>query len=265
MGFALACRRFGKSAAMSAADFAGDGPLVLLDFGVRAVRVAVLLGLWRMVLGRPGVETPMTLDTVLTYTLISEVFSAQLYARTGIVQAFWQGTIVMHYLRPQGLVAQFGAEMVGRWLPGLALFSLPLLLLAPLLGVDPRPHDGAALLAFALSLGLAVSAGMAIDFIAQAITVALDQPVWLIEFARSAITGLLSGAVIPLALLPWGLGAWFEWLPFASQAWAPLALYTGVGSAARLLALQAFWSALLWPLALWMWRANREKVVGYGG
>ena len=35
--------------------------------------------------------------------------------------------------------------------------------------------------------------------------------------------------MIPLALFPWGLGEWLEWLPFASQAWAPLALYTDSG------------------------------------
>jgi ABC-type uncharacterized transport system permease subunit len=76
---------------------------------------------------------------------------------------------------------------------------------------------------------------------------------------------VLSGAVVPLALLPWGLGGALEWLPFASVAWAPLAIYTGMGDATRLIALQAFWALALWPLAGWLWRANREKVVGYGG
>ena len=90
-------------------------------------------------------------------------------------------------------------------------------------------------------------------------------PVWLVEFARGAITGVLAGAVLPLSLMPWGLGNVLELLPFASLAWAPLAIYTGAGEPLRLFALQAFWSVALWPMALWLWRANREKVVGYGG
>ena len=53
---------------------------------------------------------------------------------------------------------------------------------------------------------------------------------------------MLSGAVIPLALLPWGLGDVLEWLPFASLAWAPLSIYTGIGDAPRLIALQVFWA-----------------------
>ena len=76
---------------------------------------------------------------------------------------------------------------------------------------------------------------------------------------------MLSGAVMPLALLPWGLGDVLAWLPFAAIAWAPLAIYTGIGDPPRLMALQVGWAFVLWPLAGWLWRANREKVVGYGG
>ncbi len=82
---------------------------------------------------------------------------------------------------------------------------------------------------------------------------------------RIAITGLLAGSVIPLALLPWGLGPIFELLPFATVAWAPLAIYTGLGEPLRLIGLQLFWAAVLWPLVFWAWSASREKVVGYGG
>jgi ABC-type uncharacterized transport system permease subunit len=32
-----------------------------------------------------------------------------------------------------------------------------------------------------------------------------------------------------------------------------------------LLVAQAGWAVALWPLTLWLWRANREKLVGYGG
>ena len=97
------------------------------------------------------------------------------------------------------------------------------------------------------------------------ITLALEQPIWLIVDVRRAIEGVLSGALLPLAMLPWGLGSVLEWLPFASMAWAPLAIYTGVSDAAPLLLGQAVWSLVLWPLGLWVWNASRERVVGYGG
>jgi ABC-type uncharacterized transport system permease subunit len=38
-----------------------------------------------------------------------------------------------------------------------------------------------------------------------------------------------------------------------------------MAEAPRLIALQLAWACVLWPLAGWLWRANREKVVGFGG
>ena len=71
--------------------------------------------------------------------------------------------------------------------------------------------------------------------------------------------------MIPLALYPWGLGDLFAYLPFAAMAWAPLALYTGTGNPLQLLGIQVFWAVVLWLLADWVWRANRERLVSYGG
>lgn len=241
-----------------------ESPVFLLDYLMRALRVAVLLALWRIVLGERA-ESPVALGSVLCYALLAELLADQLYVRTTLAEAFWQGTIAQNFLRPMPLVAQFAAEMLGGWCVNALLFSLPLLLVAPLLGVELQPASAAAGLLFAGSLLLAIVVGLAFDFITAALTVALEQPVWLMFWVRQATTVVLSGAVVPLALLPWGLGDALEWLPFASVAWAPLAIYTGIGEPARLLGLQLFWACALWPLAGWLWRANREKIVGHGG
>ena len=82
---------------------------------------------------------------------------------------------------------------------------------------------------------------------------------------RAAITLLLSGALVPLAFLPWNLGAVVQWLPFASLASAPLRIYTGTGDPGFLLVLQAVWAALLWGLAGWLWQRYRQHLVSYGG
>src|SRR5688500_12585442 len=106
----------------------GEGPLFLVDYALRLFRVVVLLSLWRAILGGSTQPTSMSLEAVLTYTLISEAFAEQLAVRTTISQAFWEGTIVMRFLRPMGLIRQFAAEMGGLWLVHFVLFSVPLLL-----------------------------------------------------------------------------------------------------------------------------------------
>jgi len=261
----LALRQVLATARLAALAGVLESPVFLLDYGLRLLRVAVLLALWRIVLGGAGAESPVALGAVLTYALLAEVFREQLSARTTIAEAFWQGTIAQHFLRPMALVVQFASEMLGGWIVNLALFSLPLLLAASLFGVDPWPATRASGLLFAASLALAICVGLAFDFIIAALTVALEQPVWLMQWVSQAVATVLAGAVIPLALLPWGMGDVLEWLPFASLAWAPLAIYTGIGDAPRLIGLQVFWALALWPLAGWLWRSNREKVVGFGG
>jgi ABC-2 type transport system permease protein len=253
-----------KTAAMSAGTV-GDSPLFLLDYALRLLRVIVLLSLWRAILGNSTATGAMPLGAVLTYTLIGEVFAYQLEARTSLPNAFWEGTIVLRFLRPMGLVRQFVAESGGVWLVHSALFSIPLLLLSPLLGVDPRPASPLAAVLFAVSLGLGILVGLAIEVLFAALTVAFEQPVWLVHQMRMAVGTLLSGSLLPLAYYPWGLGELFSWLPFASTAWAPLAIFTGAGDPLRLLLVQVGWVAVLWPLANRLWAANREKVVGYGG
>jgi ABC-2 type transport system permease protein len=207
----------------------------------------------------------MPLQAVLTYTLVAEVFAEQLNLRTTLNVAFWEGTLVIRFLRPMGLIRQLAAEMLGSWAVDFALFSLPLFLLAPVLGVDPRPANATAGILFGVSLALAVLVGLAMELFFGALVVALEQPNWIVEYMRTAIGTLLSGALLPLAYYPWGIGDLFAWLPFAAMAWAPLAIYTGSGNPATLLASQVLWIAVIWPLGNWLWNSNREKLASYGG
>ena len=257
----VALRRFGVTAMLAATSQLVEGPLFLIGYALRLARVAVLLSLWRLLLHGQGSVSGLTLRSVLTYTLIAEVFAV----RTGLQQALWEGTIATRMLQPMGLVGQFASDMCGRWCFGLLLFSLPLLACSSPLAVDPAPASPVAAGLFVVSLALGISVGLALEFIFGGLVVASDGAVWLIDRTRTALGTVLSGALVPLALLPWGLGTLFGWLPFAQVASAPLRSYTGTGAAGQLLAAQAGWSVALWPLAHWIWRANRKRLAAYGG
>ena len=258
-------RKYLKTAAMSATSIVGDSPLFMLDYLLRVLRVLVLLSLWRVVLGANGQAAGLTLGALLTYTLIAETFADPLNTRTNLDTALWEGSIATRFLRPMSMYGQFIAETVGRWVFGFVVFSLPLLCVAPLLGVNPLPASSTNAVLFILSLGLGVSVGLAIEFIFAAIIVRMDSSVWAVDRMRAAISTLLSGALIPLSLLPWNLGDVFGWLPFAAMASAPLRIYTGTGDPRMLLATQLGWSVVLWPIANWSWRVNRQRLVSYGG
>jgi|SRR5688572_1791895 len=257
--------KYTKTAWMEAGGHVNDSVLFVADYLMRFVRIAAILSIWRLVMDGRGTVNGLNIETVLTYALIAEVFAEQFAARTYIEHMVWQGKIATLLLRPVGLIPSLISESAGRWMVGFALCSLPLFLVAPLLGVNPLPVSGFHGLAFIVSLILAVAVGLAIDFIFCSIVVAMNTSIWITESFRAAIVVLFSGALIPLALLPWGLGRVFEWLPFAAMASAPLRIYTGTGNPLTLLALQFGWAIILWPAANWLWGAIREKLSSYGG
>jgi hypothetical protein len=60
-----------------------DSPLLLVDVALRLLRVLVLLALWRTLLATPdGAEPgPMSLATVLTYTVVVEQITSETAGR----------------------------------------------------------------------------------------------------------------------------------------------------------------------------------------
>lgn len=258
-------RKYWKTGAMAAATTAGDNPLFVLDYLLRFLRVVMLLSVWRAVFAGRGAVGGMELDCVLTYTLISSAFGQFVSFGTSLPNELWNGAVTMRFLRPMRVFGQCIAESLGGRAVNFALFSIPLLAIAPLLGVHAAPAGAIAGLTFFVSLALAVAIASAIELMFSSLVVLLENGEYSVNLVRSAIVTLLSGALLPLRLLPWGVGSVLEYLPFASMASAPLSIYTGVGSAGRLIMLQAAWVIVLWPLAAWAWRSQRERLVTYGG
>ncbi|NKB72235.1 MAG: hypothetical protein GKR89_34590 [Candidatus Latescibacteria bacterium] len=254
-----------KTALLAATGQASDNWLFLLNYSLRLLRVLVLLALWRIILAGRGPVGGMSLDQVLTYTLVAAAFADQLPPRTALQEALWDGSIANRFLRPVNLLAQFAAESVGLWAFNFCFFSLPLLAGAYWLGVNPWPASPAAGLAFLFSLTLSIGVGLALEVWFAALMIRMDGALHSVLKLREAMVPLLSGAFLPLALMPWGLGEIFTWLPFAAAASAPLRLYTGSGEVGPLLLLQAVWCLLLWGVARLLWSRERENLVIHGG
>jgi len=261
-----ALHKYRITANMAAKSYMGDSPHFLLTSLLRLIRVAILLSLWRVLLKNIPIVNGMTLPALLTYTLIAEVFAEQMTARTGIEDLIWSGTITTRFLQPLPLAGIVTAEMWGRWRVGFWTVTVPLLLLSPLLGISPLPAQGVlGGLLFLLSLALAVVVGLALDTIFAAILIVWGGNVWILADLRNAVATLLTGAFLPYALMPFGLGEVFAWLPFAAMASAPLQIFTGTGNSVQLLGMQVFWAIVLIMTAAKVWEFSRERIVGQGG
>lgn len=128
--------KFWKTAHMSGKDQTNGGVAYLMvNYLLRVVYLIPLLLLWRTLMA-DGVEVGMSLPQMLTYTYLSAVFSDILIVRSPASSWLYEGLMISLYQRPLGVLPHLVAQTMGRWLPPLLLFSLPMVLLSPIFGVS---------------------------------------------------------------------------------------------------------------------------------
>lgn len=241
--------------------FDGNFLFVFAGYAVRLVRMAVLIAVFRSLPPNEG----MTYSQMLTYTVLASALSGQLYFDTPATTALWEGSIIGRFTRPVPVLTDLIAETVGRWFPSLIFYTLPLCIITSFFGVRLLPLSISAGLLFPASLLLGISLGFAVDFIFSSIAMRLKNGCFAALAVREAITALLSGLLIPFALLPKGVADVLSWLPFGSLANAPLSIFVGTGDAVPLIGLSVFWNVVLWPASIAFFRKSTEKMISYGG
>lgn len=258
-------RRYRETVWLASSGAAGDGFYSVLRYAIRFVRLLVLLSVWEVVFASRDLAGVAALGTVQTYTLVAGAFGTFLDARTDLGEAIWDGRIATWFVAPVPVFGHAIAVMMGRWIPSFGAFTLPVLFAAPLIGVDARPASLVAGMLFVPSLACSVTIGLAVDLLLASLMVATGWSVWDMQRLRTAFGTLLTGAVIPLAFFPWGLGAILAWTPLAAMASAPLRIYTGDGDAWNLMAGQVVWVVVMGGASIAIWSRMRERLVGYGG
>ncbi len=228
---------------------------------IRAVTLLALLMIWHGLFSQGADTGGLTLPQMLSYTLMSSVLYPLLNVRTPASSWLHDGTMLGLYQRPVSLFGQLAAHTVGGWAMYLAIFSIPVIVIGALCGIPVRPASAW----FVPSLILAVAEGFAVDYLFTCLLIRMKNMEWPVHAIREALNVMLTGALIPFAALPWGIGDWLSLSPLGMLAGAPLALYAGLDTPARLIPAQLFWTVTLWPLALWCFNRSRERMVSYGG
>ncbi len=254
-------KKYFKTMEMSARNQTNGGILYMLpSFAIRLVYIFPLMILWRTLIDS-GVDAGMTLTQMLTYTLIGNLFRDLLNVETQFTDWIMDSPLVTISKRPMTIYGYVAAESLGKAIPGLLFFTIPMLIISPLLGVNTVPMS---LWVFP-SLVLCISLGFAVEFIFAALLVRMINTSWLIHSIRNAIIWLFSGAVIPFAILPFGLDEIMKYQPFGSLAGAPLSIYAGISEPIETIIIQIVWNLILWPFAVMVFNKSRERMVSHGG
>jgi ABC-2 type transport system permease protein len=148
------------------------------------------------------------------------------------------------------------------------ILSLVLTLVAGLLFICIRPPDSptaAVLFVIAVLFGFLTKA--LIVFCVSLLTFWTLNGVG-IAWSRDAVINILSGTIIPLAMMPDWLRGIANFAPMRGIISTPLMIYLGKAQgteALGLLALSAGWLVVLWFFANWAWQAAFNRVEIQGG
>lgn len=250
-----------KTAWISAKKDLNSGVIYLMpNYILKIVYLLPLVLLWKALMAS-GAKIDITLDQLLTYTYMSTLLGGLLVIRSPLGSWLYEGLVISLYQRPMSIYGHVMAQTLGENLSPLILFSLPMALVSPLVGISIVPASWW----FLLSLVLCIALGFALDFLFACLMIRMMNATWIVYSIRSAIVLLFSGAVIPFTALPWGVGKVLVYQPFASLAGAPLSIYSGISSPASIIPIQIFWTIILWVAAVAAFKKSQERLVSHGG
>lgn len=232
-------------------------------------QVAVLYYLWRTVLAATPEVGGFDWDRMRTYVLLAYGVNALLSfpAESRLFGAIGSGQVAVELLRPTDyLRVQLAQALGSAVVEGGLSAALTLALGLAIFRIAPPASPGAALL-FPVSVGL----GFLVKFLVSYLTGLLC--FWTLNavgllWARAAVTNILSGALIPLALFPDWLRAAALAAPFQAIIHTPLTIYLGEARGLALagaLASQAGWIVALWIVARLLWRPAVRTLTVQGG
>jgi ABC-2 type transport system permease protein len=231
------------------------------------MQLYVTRAVWEAVYaGRQEVDG-VTAQTLLVYLTISTMGGWFLPRQAGwtIQERVLSGDVALDLIRPFHYLKQVLAQDIGTvfsYVPLLVVF-IPAAMVVGSLDPPSPPYLALYLVSFVLAC--------LVNFL-------IDVQLGMLAFWVQHVNGIrimvlvagnfLSGAMVPLWLMPDGVRLVFQFLPFQALAFLPASIYSGQVAgreALQPLAIQLLWIGILWLTARWMWRRAQERIVIHGG
>lgn len=241
----------------------------LTNIALTFIWVFILYYLWKAAFNERQMIQGFTWDDMRTYVVLAYGLNALIGWRisSNMMQTIRTGEILRDLTRPLNyctnqLSVATGAAMV----EGILSLFLTMVVGLVFIGIKP-PADLAAGIMFAVAVLLGFFTKALIVFSVSLLTFWTLNGVG-ISWSREAVMNILSGTIIPLAMLPGWLQTVAEFAPMRGIVNTPLMIYLGKAhgmEAIQLLALSAVWLVVLWFLANWAWRTAFNHVEIQGG
>lgn len=231
------------------------------------------IGLYRAFYAAAPERFPMRFSALTSYIWLRQAFLALLNTWTyenELFDAILSGNVAYELCRPCSLYGMWFARTLALRLSRAALRCVPILTLAALLPAPwgmRLPASAGAFGLFVISLMLSACVGTALCMLAYFscfFTVSSEG----IRAVLLPASELLTGALIPLPMMPEGLARAAALSPFGALVNAPLRIYSGdlAGTAAlAAVGLQAFWLAAMIACGMGLQKRGLRRLCVQGG
>lgn len=241
----------------------------ILNFVANFIGLIAMYCLWQAIYTGRAELSGFTWGQMQSYLLITFFVNSMLsyYSESSITNKIIDGSVMMDLLRPIQFQKARLAESLGSCvLEGLLSCLLIGLAAVFTLGIQ-LPNDAATLLLFLFSMASSILVKFGIVYL-SALLCFWTTSGFGIYWARTSITNLLSGALVPLAFFPSWLQSTAMLLPFQGIVNTPVTIGLGMTEgieALRLIGIQWIWIVLLWLLGKWMWSGAVRQITIHGG
>ena len=235
---------------------------------LNTMAMAILYFFWRAVYGDAQSIASLTLNQTLTYILLAQVFRP-----LTDIDLIWdfgfslrEGQITHYLLRPINFQGMYYSQSLGILFSQLVL-QIPIAIAATLLFGLQWPTSLAAWGAFIVSAFLGFTILFFFHWFLASLTFYTTE-VWGLGMLISGMTLFLSGALVPLAMMPTWLSKVVLAIPFSQALAVPINLLTGItplSEAPRVWLIQLVWILGLWLFSNAFFRVAVRKITVQGG
>jgi ABC-2 type transport system permease protein len=232
------------------------------------ISMAILVFFWKAIYADTNSISGLQLDQTLQYILLAFIFRP--LTNNDLVWEFGsnlrEGTIVHHLLRPINFQGMNYAQNLGTLVTQLAL-NIPMAVVAVLLFDLRFPHDISTWAAFIVSALLGFTVMFFFNWFLACFTFYTTE-IWGLGVLIEGMTFFLSGALVPIVMMPAWLQNIVMAVPFAQALGVPISLLTGITPLSE--APQVWLNQILWIFAMWListlfFRVAVRKITVQGG
>ena len=235
---------------------------------LNVISMAILVFFWRAIYANTGTISGLVQNQTINYILLAFIFSP--LTHTDLIWDFGsnlrEGTIIHHLLRPISFQGMNYAQSLGTLVTSLIL-QIPMVVVAVLLFGLHFPTDLYTWLAFILSALLGFTVIFFFYWFLACFTFYTTE-IWGLGVMIEGMNFFLSGALVPLIMMPEWVRNIVLGIPFAQALAVPVSLLTGItplSDAPRVWFIQIMWILGMWILSTLFFRVAVRKITVQGG